>query len=117
MGVGSVPPNPPAFKGLAVRLAVKKNAQHHGIFDRMKGANPKANIKVAVTTAPYVKRESQTESRTATEKARYSAKWGHDMTKWLITRVRTGRRWEIANFTGPSGAESRGRHGDRAAGE
>jgi hypothetical protein len=30
------------------------------------------------------------------------------MAKWLITRVRSARRWEIVNFTGPTGAESRG---------
>jgi hypothetical protein len=30
------------------------------------------------------------------------------MTKWLITRVRAARGWEIVNFTGRQGAESRG---------
>jgi hypothetical protein len=30
------------------------------------------------------------------------------MTKWLITRLRRKRGWEIVNFTGPLGRESRG---------
>lgn len=70
-------------------------------------------------------------TRTATakgpgQKAHHTAKWARTMTKWLITyNRRTGARWNLVEFGGRSGAESRGivdlvairkdhRHGDRA---
>jgi hypothetical protein len=45
---------------------------------------------------------------TPNQKARHSGRWARIMTKWLITWVRVDRPWEIVNFTGPSGCESRG---------
>lgn len=44
----------------------------------------------------------------AQAKAHKTARWARTMTKWLITRKRSKRGWEIVNFTGPSGNESRG---------
>jgi hypothetical protein len=45
---------------------------------------------------------------TPTQKAARTARWARIMVKWLITRVRATRGWEIVNFTGRQGAESRG---------
>lgn len=45
----------------------------------------------------------------AVEKAQYSAKWANTMTKWLISREHQGGpKWRLVNFSGPTGAESRG---------
>jgi hypothetical protein len=42
-------------------------------------------------------------------KAERTGKWARTMCKWVISRAnRLGRRWEIVNFTGPQGRESRG---------
>jgi len=43
------------------------------------------------------------------EKAQCSAKWARTMTKWLITYTRRkGARWNIVEFGGKNGSESRG---------
>lgn len=45
----------------------------------------------------------------AVAKAQYSAKWANTMTKWLISREhKGGPKWRLVNFSGPTGAESRG---------
>jgi hypothetical protein len=44
----------------------------------------------------------------AAKKSRKTARWARIMTKWEIARTRQGRAWEIVNFTGPNGRESRG---------
>ena len=45
----------------------------------------------------------------AVVKAQYTAKWANTMTKWLITRAHQGGpKWNIVNFVGPAGSESRG---------
>lgn len=45
---------------------------------------------------------------TPSEKAARTSRWARIMVKWLITSVRVTRKWEIVNFTGPAGCESRG---------
>lgn len=45
---------------------------------------------------------------TPSAKAHRTGRWARIMTKWLITRVATARGWEIVNFTGRQGRESRG---------
>ena len=42
------------------------------------------------------------------ERARETAKWARTMTKWQISRAALKRKWEVVNFTGPAGRESRG---------
>ena len=43
------------------------------------------------------------------KKAQHTAKWAHPMTKWLITyNCRTEARWNLVEFGGKTGAESRG---------
>lgn len=43
------------------------------------------------------------------KKAQHTAKWARTMTKWLITYThRTGARWNLVEFGGKHGAESRG---------
>jgi len=43
------------------------------------------------------------------KKAQHTAKWARTMTKWLITfNRRTGARWNLVEFGGKTGAESRG---------
>jgi len=43
------------------------------------------------------------------KKALHTAKWARTMTKWLVTyRTRTGARWNLVEFGGKTGAESRG---------
>jgi hypothetical protein len=41
-------------------------------------------------------------------KAVKTARWARIMVKWWITKSRAARGWEIVNFTGPAGRESRG---------
>lgn len=53
----------------------------------------------AISTANHKKRF---------KKAVKTARWARIMVKWEITRTRKGRGWEILNFTGPAGRESRG---------
>jgi hypothetical protein len=45
---------------------------------------------------------------TPAAKAAKTARWARIMTKWWITRSRAARKWEVVNFTGPAGRESRG---------
>jgi hypothetical protein len=45
---------------------------------------------------------------TPAAKALKTARWARIMVKWLISSVRGGRGWEIVNFTGRRGHESRG---------
>src|SRR5512135_2066335 len=46
---------------------------------------------------------------TPAEKAQRTAGWARTTTKWLITYTgRRGARWQVVNFTGPAGQESRG---------
>ena len=43
------------------------------------------------------------------KKAQHTAKWARTMTKWLITySSRSGARWNLVEFGGRHGAESRG---------
>lgn len=42
-------------------------------------------------------------------RAQRTARWARTMTKWLVTyNHRDGAKWNIVNFNGPNGAESRG---------
>lgn len=42
-------------------------------------------------------------------KAHHTAKWARTMTKWLITRsTKGGVKWQVVDFNGQAGAESRG---------
>jgi len=51
----------------------------------------------------------QQEDLTPWKKAQYTAKWARTMTKWLITYTRRkGARWNIVEFGGVTGSESRG---------
>lgn len=46
---------------------------------------------------------------TATTKAQGTAQWARTMTKWLITYGHSkGARWQVVNFLGKAGGESRG---------
>ena len=43
------------------------------------------------------------------KKAKHTAKWARTMTKWLVTYTRRdGARWNLVDFNGKAGAESRG---------
>ena len=43
------------------------------------------------------------------QKAQHTAKWARTMAKWLVTYSRRrGAKWQLAEFGGPTGAESRG---------
>jgi hypothetical protein len=44
----------------------------------------------------------------AKRRADKTARWARIMTKWQITRSTRRRGWEVLNFTGPRGGESRG---------
>ncbi len=47
--------------------------------------------------------------RTPGQKALHTAKWARIMTKWLITwNHKKGARWNLVEFGGKTGAESRG---------
>jgi hypothetical protein len=51
----------------------------------------------------------QQKDLTPGEKSQYTAKWARTMTKWLITYTRRkGVRWNIVEFGGVTGSESRG---------
>jgi hypothetical protein len=52
--------------------------------------------------------QSENALETPTRKAAHTGKWARTLAKWLITRSRSKRRWEVVNFTGKHGAESRG---------
>jgi hypothetical protein len=41
-------------------------------------------------------------------KAAETAKWATTMTKWLVTRTKSPTGWQLVEFTGPGGRESRG---------
>ena len=43
-----------------------------------------------------------------TQKAARTAKWATTMTKWLVTRTKSRNDWQLVEFPGPGGAESRG---------
>ena len=45
---------------------------------------------------------------TPTKKAARTAKWATTMTKWLVTRTKSRTDWQLVEFPGPGGAESRG---------
>ncbi len=45
---------------------------------------------------------------TPSQKAARTSRWARIMVKWLISSVRAARKWEIVNFSGPAGCESRG---------
>ena len=48
-------------------------------------------------------------ARRPAEEALHTAKWARTMTKWLIKySSRKGARWQVVNFVGKKGAESRG---------
>jgi hypothetical protein len=49
-----------------------------------------------------------TDARTSTGKAADTAKWATTMTKWLVARTKNRTAWQLVEFTGPSGRESRG---------
>lgn len=50
-----------------------------------------------------------TKTRTPAEEALHTAKWARTMTKWLLKRSSgRGPRWQVVNFVGKKGAESRG---------
>lgn len=43
------------------------------------------------------------------KKAHHTAKWARIMTKWLVTYSwHTGAKWNLVEFGGPTGSESRG---------
>ena len=46
--------------------------------------------------------------RQAVEKATHTARWATTMTKWLVTKMSVGTKWQLVDFTGPRGSESRG---------
>ena len=43
-----------------------------------------------------------------THKAAQTAKWATTMTKWLVSRTKSRTNWQLVEFTGPGGRESRG---------
>lgn len=52
---------------------------------------------------------SNTQSMSPGKKAQHTAKWARTMTKWLVTySQRTGAKWNLVEFGGKTGAESRG---------
>ena len=46
--------------------------------------------------------------RNAAKKAAHTARWATTMTKWLVTKTSVGTKWQLVEFTGPGGKESRG---------
>ena len=67
----------------------------------MKKKSPKmiaAGKKAAVTR----------KKRKAVHKAARTARWATTMTKWLVTRTNVGTKWQLVEFAGPGGRESRG---------
>jgi hypothetical protein len=46
--------------------------------------------------------------RAAQQKAAKNARWSIIMTRWLITRLRLKRSWNLVTFTGAGGGESAG---------
>ena len=47
-------------------------------------------------------------AREVARKVRNTHKWSMTMTKWLITRTNNGVTWQLVEFLGPGGKESRG---------
>ena len=43
-----------------------------------------------------------------THKAAQTAKWATTMTKWLVSRTKSRTNWQLVEFSGPGGFESRG---------
>jgi len=46
--------------------------------------------------------------RKAVQKATRTARCATTMTKWLVTKMSVGTKWQLVDFTGPRGSESRG---------
>jgi hypothetical protein len=46
--------------------------------------------------------------RKTVQKAARTARWARTMTKWLVTRTSVGTKWQLVEFAGPGGSESRG---------
>ncbi len=46
--------------------------------------------------------------RKAVQKATRTARWATTLTKWLVTKTSVGTRWQLVEFAGPGGRESRG---------
>ena len=42
------------------------------------------------------------------KKAAETARWATTMTKWLVAKTKSRTDWQLVEFTGPSGNESRG---------
>lgn len=47
-------------------------------------------------------------AQNATRASQYSHDWAVTMTKWLITKTNRGVKWQIVEFLGPNGGESKG---------
>ena len=48
------------------------------------------------------------DARTPTGKAADTAKWATTMTKWLVAQAKSRTDWQLVEFSGPQGRESRG---------
>lgn len=44
----------------------------------------------------------------ASKKAAMTARWATTMTKWLVSYTKSRTDWQVVEFTGPQGKESRG---------
>ena len=44
----------------------------------------------------------------AAKKAAHTARWATTMTKWLVSFTKSRTAWQVVEFTGPHGRESRG---------
>jgi len=49
-----------------------------------------------------------TSRESPSQKAAKTARWATTMTKWLATRTKSQTNWQLVEFTGPNGGESRG---------
>ena len=52
--------------------------------------------------------ELMADTRSPTRKAAETAKWATTMTKWLVTWTKSRTAWQLVEFSGPGGRESRG---------
>src|SRR5207245_1504460 len=52
--------------------------------------------------------ESMTDWIAAQREATRTARWAITMTRWLVTRLRLKKRWNLVTFTGSGGNESAG---------
>lgn len=49
-----------------------------------------------------------TDKQSPSRRAAATAKWATTMTKWLVTRTKSRTDWQLVEFSGPGGRESRG---------